>query len=492
MTNSIKKDLSENIPGEVDQVKSLLDRHTIQTLLDAGHTKEEVAEFLGLGVRTVRRIGQEPPIKDIDDKMEIMKRKIGRPSKTEPYRKLVEDLLEINPDFQSLELLRRARNIGYDGGKTAFFEFVKPLRKKKQAYVMRFEGLPGEFSQHDFGEVDVEFIDGKSKRVHFFASRLKCSRWAEVNIVPDEQVENLVRTIAQHFVSFGGLPLLAVFDRPKTIALEWDKAGKVTKWNPAFASAMFEMGVSVDVELCWPHRPNQKGSIERIVKWVKNSFFRQRRFIDEDDMQRQLSDWLREVNECRRSDATHEIPAVRLSEELNWLRSVKVQPEDLALKYPIVVGPTAMVRFNNRLYSMPPEAACFAGTIFVYKDKIRIVAGIHEANHPRVPPTGNISTLPEHRSARLAAVSGKRGRRYLKRQDLLETGDAASIFITELVHADRNWVNDIDRLHDLLQRYGSPAMDTAFREAVQSKVFSVEIVEWYLDRHHQMALEVCS
>jgi len=415
LTNLIKKDLSEHIHGEVDSVKSLMDRHTVQILLKAGHTQNEVAQLSGICIRTVRKISQESPIENIDDNTEIKKRRIGRPSKTEPYRKFIEDLLEINPDFQSLELLRRARNNGYDGRKTAFFEFVKPLRKKKQAYIMRFEGLSAEFSQHDFGQVDVRFLDGTIKRIHFFASRLKCSRWAEVTIVPDERVETLVRTIAEHFVGFGGLPLLAVFDRPKTIALEWDKSGKVTKWNPAFASALFELGVSVDVdiELCWPHRPNQKGSIERIVGWVKNSFFRQRRFIDEDDMQRQLSDWLREVNECRRSDATHEIPAVRLSEELNWLRSVKVQPEDLALKYPIVVGPTAMVRFDNRLYSMPPEAACFAGTIFVYKDKIRIVAGIHEANHPRVPPTGNISTLPEHRTARLAAVSGKRGRRYL-------------------------------------------------------------------------------
>jgi len=213
LTNSIKKDLSENIPGEVDQVRSLLDRHTVQTLLDAGHTQEEVAAFLGIGVRTIRRIGQEPPIEDIDDNCEVKKRKIGRPSKTEPYRKLVEDFLEIDPDLQTLELLRRARNKGYDGSKTAFFEFVKPLRKKKQAFIMRFEGLPGEFSQHDFGQVDVKFLDGTIKRIHFFASRLKCSRWAEVTIVEDEKVENLVRTIAEHFVNFGGIPLLAVFDR---------------------------------------------------------------------------------------------------------------------------------------------------------------------------------------------------------------------------------------------------------------------------------------
>ena len=33
------------------------------------------------------------------------------------------------------------------------------------------------FSQHDFGQVDVEFLDGMVRRVHFFASRLKYSRY---------------------------------------------------------------------------------------------------------------------------------------------------------------------------------------------------------------------------------------------------------------------------------------------------------------------------
>jgi hypothetical protein len=48
---------------------------------------------------------------------------------------------------------------------------------------VRFEGLPGEFSQHDFGHVDVTFVDGRKKRLHFFASRLKYSRYARVTLV---------------------------------------------------------------------------------------------------------------------------------------------------------------------------------------------------------------------------------------------------------------------------------------------------------------------
>ena len=86
--------------------------------------------------------------------------------------------------------------------------------------LVRFEGLPGEFSQHDFGEVRVRYQDGTEEVVHFFASRLKYSRWAEVTLVPDEQVESLVRALVDHVAAFGGIPLVAVFDRPKTVALQ--------------------------------------------------------------------------------------------------------------------------------------------------------------------------------------------------------------------------------------------------------------------------------
>src|SRR5262249_35155319 len=160
------------------------------------------------------------------------------------------------------------------------------MRPPKQKPVVRFEGLPGEFSQHDFGEVDVRFLDGTTKRIHFFASRLKYSRWVEVTIVPDQKVESLVRPLVAHYASMGGVPLVAVFDRPKTVVLKWKKNGEVLEYNPTFAQVMLEIGVGV--ELCWPRSGNQKGSVESLVKWVKGSFFKQRRFLDEEDLRRQL------------------------------------------------------------------------------------------------------------------------------------------------------------------------------------------------------------
>ena len=51
--------------------------------------------------------------------------------------------------------------------------------------MMRFEGLPGEFSQQDFGEVRITDLDGSREVARGFCSRLKWSRWAAVHLVAD-------------------------------------------------------------------------------------------------------------------------------------------------------------------------------------------------------------------------------------------------------------------------------------------------------------------
>src|ERR1700730_4511913 len=182
-------------------------------------------------------------------------------------------------DLPSLEILRRIREAGYPGGKTALYALVASVRPKEIKPLIRFEGLPGEFSQHDFGEVDVAFLDGSTRRIHFFASRLKYSRFICISVVKDQAVESLVRNLAEHLDRWGGAPLMCVFDRPKTVALKWQRNGEVTEWNPVFAYVILEVGIGV--ELCWPHSPQQKGAFDNLVVFVKSSFFKVRRFHDQ-------------------------------------------------------------------------------------------------------------------------------------------------------------------------------------------------------------------
>jgi transposase len=458
---------------------NMLKRHEIQVLRRAGHTQADVAERAEVSESAVRRVEREPVVGDVDDEAARQRQRIGRPSKAEPFRERVVALVAEKPPLLSVEILRRVRLEGYSGGKSALYALVSSLRPRQVRAMVRFEGLAGEFCQHDFGEVKVRFLDGTVLTVQFLASRLKYSRWAVVTLVDDQGVETLVRGLLEHYQAMGGVPLLAVFDRPKTVALVWRKDGQVTEWNPTFAAVMLELGVGV--ELCWPASPEQKGTIENLVGWVKGSFFKQRRFLDEQDLREQLAQWLQETNESRPSRATGIIPAVRLAEERPRLRPLKVSPQDFALRIPVFVGPTGMVTHDGHLYSMPAEAIAISGTLYLYRDRLRIVAGRHEATHPRLTIPGARSILPQHRASAVAAVSGKRARRYLKREHLLQLGEAAHGYLTELVHRRPNlWIIDVEQLHDLLLAHGDDALRTAFLMGLQEQLFGAEYIRHYL------------
>ena len=459
----------------------MLKRHEIEVLLKADHAKIEVAGLGGVSLSSVKRIAEEAPVVQVDDLAERAKRRIGRPSGVENFRKGVSEILQEQADLPSVEVLRRCRDVGYTGGKSALYALVASLRPKQVKPLVRFEGLPGEFSQHDFGQVEVEFRDGSVERLHFFASRLKYSRWVRVSLVKDETVESLVRSLAQHLAHWGGAPLVCVFDRPKTVALKWRRNGEVSEWNPVFACATLELGIGV--ELCWPYRPQEKGAVENLVGFVKGSFFKVRRFQDRVDLQQQLEQWHREVNEERPCRATGVIPAVRLAEEAPRLRPLKVRPEDLALRIPVYVGPTGTVMHDGHAYSMPPEAISMPGTLYLYADRVRILAGRHEAVHPRKFAAHEGSTLALHRAALVAAVSGQRGKRYLKRQQLLELGEPALRYVTEIVHRrPRQWLGDVDRLHALLQSHGPEVLRRGLEAGLQEEVFSAAYVEGLLQR----------
>jgi hypothetical protein len=175
----------------------MLKRHEVEILPKAGHPKTEVARLAGVSLCSVKRIAEEAPVVHVDDAVEREKRRIGRPSIVEDFRKLVVKILQEKSELPTLEILRRVREAGYQGGKTALYALVASIRPKEIKPLIRFEGLPGEFSQHDFGEVDVTFLDGSTRRIHFFASRLKYSRLIRVSVVQDQTVESLVRNLAE-------------------------------------------------------------------------------------------------------------------------------------------------------------------------------------------------------------------------------------------------------------------------------------------------------
>lgn len=462
----------------------MLDRVRIWTLREAGHTLGEIAALVGVGKRSVQRILNEPPIRSPESAPTPRSRQIGRPSEVEAFQGDVQGILEAEPSLPTVEVLSRLRGLGYTGGKSALYALVRLVRPKPaQAPEIRFEGVPGEFSQHDFGSVNVTYADDSREKIHFFASRLKYSRWTHVVTVPDEKVEPLIRALLQAFESFGGVPLRAVFDNPKTIVT--GRTQGFIDWNPTFAHVPVDYGFGV--ELCWPRRANQKGSVENLVGWVKGSFFKVRRFHDRADLEQQLVAWLEEVNLRRPSRATNQIPADRMPAERERLSSLAIPAAEYPLRIAVTVRTTGFVEHERIRYSMPPATIGIPGTLFLYPERVRIVTRDGtEVEHPRYPAVGRTSYRSEHRVAKLAAVHGERAKLYQKRQEILELGPPAEKLLTEWVHHPRmNWKHQVEQLHDLLVRHGPARTLGAIERVLLNGRHHAKAIAWVLDREGQ-------
>jgi transposase len=442
-------------------------RHEIQVLRAAGIAEQVVAQRTAVSVRSVERISQEPPVTG-----PIRTVRVGRPALTAAWADQVVGWLSEDRVLPGMEILRRAHEAGYAGGKSALYELIRRLRPTPTVPVVRFEGVPGEFSQHDFGQADVRYVDGRTERVHFFASRLKWSRAVDVRLVPNEQEEALVRALLRSFEAFGGIPLVTVWDNPKTVVQA--RQGDLIVWNAVFGQVALDYRFAP--ELCWPRAAQQKGAVEQLVGWVKRSFFACRRFHDRADLERQLTAWLLDVNTVRPSRATGVIPAVRLAEERARLRPLPIAPHAYALKIPVVVSAQGRVRHGGAEYSMPADTLGQTATLHLFEDRLEIVTKTGAVvQHPR--RARGASILPEHRAALLDRVHGARGQLYFQRQSLWELGPPAEAWLTELVHRrPARWRPDVEACFALLQDYGAPALQGAFAWGVRHGAIGAEYV----------------
>lgn len=433
----------------------------------------------GVSERSVRRILKE--VSCVDGEVDVSRAAVlpGRPSVVEPFRDRIVALLEESPLLKSAEVFRRARTWGYSGAKTALYEFVKSVRRPVLASepLVPFEGLPGEFAQFDFGERSVIFAEGRRKKVIFFVGRLKFSRHLHVVIVPNQTAEVLVRAVVSCLNAWKCVPLVWVFDNPKTVRISGK--GESIRLHPYLHGLAGETNSAVT--LCTPHQPQQKGSVERGVGWVKNSFLSQRSFVDEADLEAQLAQWLIEVNTLRPHGITKEIPVKRLEREQSVLmeRQVPWTSSEYALRIPAQVLPTGMVHIAGTSYSVDPRKVGAPAMVLLHEKSVVIQIGGTQCIHKRIDHFPVPQRLDEHRRDILAVIHGERKKNTYKRQCLWELGDTAQRFLEILIHRLRPptaWAGPVNRLFALLEEHGAEPLLEAMLESLRKDTITVSSV----------------
>jgi hypothetical protein len=125
-------------------------RHRVQVLRTAGMTLKQIVTETGVSQRSVQRIECEPRS---GDPLQARAR-VGRRASWAVWERLP-PCSWLEP--KTVEILHRLREqlLAQDGavrGGARPGPTATPL--------VRFEGVAGEFSQHDFGQVDVRYLGG--------------------------------------------------------------------------------------------------------------------------------------------------------------------------------------------------------------------------------------------------------------------------------------------------------------------------------------------
>ena len=95
----------------------------------------------------------------------------------------------------------------------------------------------------------------------------------------------------------------------KQIVIDRKPVSSDSIWNPKFEDFFKHYGFLP--RLCRPYRPQTKGKIENMVKFVKKDFFMGGNFNSFSDLNSQLQQWLLRVNSTIQG-TTHEITIERL------------------------------------------------------------------------------------------------------------------------------------------------------------------------------------
>lgn len=463
----------------------VMTRLKVHHLLAAAVPQAVIATKCSIGLRSVERISREPmpTVAEVASGSREGLVRRGRPPKADDdVVARVQKILTEEPRMMATEVLRRSRAWGFTGSRSAMAALVKKLRPVPVAEpVVRFDGLPGEYAQFDFGEVRVVYEDGREDKLVFFAGRLKYSRFMHVQVGPDQRSETVVRGVLHCLHAFGGCPKEWVFDNPKTIRISPIGAEPVVL-HKYLRDLVAELRVIPT--LCAPRSGNQKGAVERLVGYVKSSFFLARKFKDRDDAVKQLGEWLHEVNYQRASDATGRIPAVALQDELRWLaeRPLTATADSWPLRETITVTPMGTVPFAGTSYFASAKRIGAPATVLVRATTIEILVGADRAVHEREDHTGKVRRLPHQRHDMLAAVHGKRKVATFRRQCLLELGQSAWSFLGVLVHRcpKGRWEEPCSELFDLLSEHGDDALRAAFERCVAADRFDVGAVRTQL------------
>jgi transposase len=187
-----------------------MERSTVHLLHKRGKSLRTIANELGRSKSTIARA--------LSEAVDRQPQSRQRTSNVDPFREQIADWLKQGlSGVRMLELARNDPDHPYVGGSSVWRAAVRRERLNglhEQAVAdvpIRFEGLPGEYLQVDWGEIrHFRFTQQKPVTRYFLACRLKYSRWTWVMFTDEMRQETLFRGLVACFNALGFVPWCCV------------------------------------------------------------------------------------------------------------------------------------------------------------------------------------------------------------------------------------------------------------------------------------------
>ena len=404
-----------------------------------------------------------------------------RASIIDPYLEFVRQTLDQHPRLRATRIYQMIRDRGYTGSVVQLRRSVARLRPPAREAFLRLHTFPAEQAQVDwahFGHVAV----GRAKRaLSCFVITLSYSRALYLEFFFDQTMENFLRGHVRAFQNWGGAPRVILYDNLRSAVLE--RRGNEIHFNPRL------------LELCahyhFVSRPcqvragNQKGRVERAIRYVRDSFWAGRTFVTLAECNRQALQWRDEVAHQRPwpGDDSRTVSQV-FSEESARLLPHPLHPFSTDLILPVRSPKTIYVRFDLNDYSIPPEAVGRQLTLVASDTWVRILDGSAEvARHHRsynrheevLDPTHQQALLKAKRKAFDSTPGGRLEQAVPESKDLLDLafsqGESAGSQTAQLLK--------------LLDLYGAAALRGAIREALERNTPRASSVAFLLRRQQR-------
>jgi transposase len=432
-----------------------------------------IAEELGIHHTVVRRIiAQEGHAGSLPRKKRLI----------DPYLPTIEETLQKHPRLTASRLYEMVRMRGYPGKISQLRAIVAELRPRRtpEAF-LRLQTLPGVQAQVDWAHFAHLEVGSARRPLMAFVMVLSYSRAIYLKFFHSHGMSSFLTGHDEAFRFFGGVPRTCLYDNLKSVVIE--RSGNDIRFNQDFIA--FAGAYRFEARPVGVRRGNEKGRVERAIRYIRENFFAAREFKDIRDLNDQALLWCTtNAMERRWSEDTKRSVSEVFLEEKDKLLPLPDADFPCEEREDVSVGKTPYVRFDLNDYSVPPSYVQSTVTVIATPTVVTIISGTdiiatHQRCYDRRQQIENREHIEALRATKGAAMPASITQ-YLKK----ELPDSEAIF-NYAVETNTSLAATASALMKLLKSYGRDALESAIQEALSNDCRHHQGVRHILERRRE-------